>query len=77
MKDPRKLFEKFDRCLNRQTQQNAWDNIITDLSRDEIFVPSGQYLRKRVTNWIQRATVRDFFPHSYIQFTFLVFSDIE
>lgn len=61
MKDPKKLFEKFDRNLNRHTQQEAWDKIITDLSQNDIFVSNAQYLRKRVTNWIQRATVRNVF----------------
>lgn len=54
-----KLFEKYNRKINRQTQTKAWTDIITKLADSEIFVPDHAYLRKRISNWIQRSTVLD------------------
>lgn len=56
LKHPKRLFEKFDHKLNRQTQQDAWTEVINDLAGSGIFISDSKYLRKRVTNWVQRAT---------------------
>lgn len=52
-----KLFEKFNREVNRQTQFDSWNEVISRLSDTGIYVPGVGYLRKRIANWIQRATV--------------------
>lgn len=52
-----KLFEKYNRNVNRTTQSQAWNDVITKLSDSDIFVSDQSYLRKRITNWLQRATV--------------------
>lgn len=63
LKHPKRLFEKFDRNLDRHTQQDAWTEIINDLANSGIFISDTQYLRKRVSNWIQRATVHKTFDN--------------
>lgn len=60
LKHSKKLFEKFNRTLDRHTQQDAWTEVLNELADGGIFVSDTHYLRKRVTNWIQRATVRHF-----------------
>lgn len=56
-----KLFEKFDVKTSRHEQQDNWNQIITRLNHCGIFVSSPGYLRKRVLNWISRATVSNLF----------------
>lgn len=53
-----KLFEKFDAKVGRHEQQDKWNEIITRLNRSGIYVSSVAYLRKRILNWISRATVK-------------------
>ena len=57
MEHANKLFEKFNRKINRTTQQDAWNQVISKLAESAVLVPDAAYLRKRVANWLQRATV--------------------
>lgn len=57
----KKLFEKFDVKTGRHEQADNWNEVITKLSRVSIHVSSAAYLRKRVLNWIGRATVNILF----------------
>lgn len=55
MSNPRKLFEKFNRDVNRNTQYEEWKEIVKNLLEDGISIKSVENLRKNVTNWTQRA----------------------
>lgn len=55
--NPRKLYEKFNREVNRSTQKEEWENVSKEIADAGINVSSIQNLRKNVTNWTQRALV--------------------
>lgn len=55
--NPKKLFEKFNRDVNRNTQKEEWTKIYDRLVFDGINIENVDNLRKNVTNWTRRAIV--------------------
>lgn len=55
--NPKKLFEKFNRDVNRNTQKEEWTKIYDELVSDGINIENVDNLRKNVTNWTRRAIV--------------------
>lgn len=57
-KNPKKLYEKFNRDVSRNTQKEEWEKVSDELTATGIDVGSMKNLRKNVTNWTRRALVR-------------------
>lgn len=58
--NPKKLYEKFNRDVNRNTQKEEWEKIVLELGTAGINVVDIKNLRKNVTNWTRRALVNFF-----------------
>lgn len=56
-KNPRKLYEKFNRDVNRNTQKEEWEMVSKEIVEAGIDVCSVKNLKKNVTNWTRRALV--------------------
>lgn len=57
-KNPRKLYEKFNRDVNRNTQKEEWEKVSNEIIAAGIDAGGIKNLRKNVTNWTRRALVR-------------------
>lgn len=68
--NPKKLYEKFNREVNRSTQKEEWEKVAKEIVESGIDVNSMKSLRKNVTNWTRRALV----CQQYYCFLFIDFS---